>query len=91
MGEQEEAEEKEKEWFDGYMRDRARELYDSLGDLVNRGGVLPIQPSGTGGIVVVGWSLASVWMNALLTYGPTFQGEDVGLLRSLRRVVCYGT
>ncbi|KAI0755809.1 alpha/beta-hydrolase [Fomes fomentarius] len=89
LGEQEEPEAEEKERVDGYMRDRAREVYDSLGDIVKRGGVVPIQPSGTGGIVVVGWSLASIWMNVLLAYGPTFQGEDVGLPKFLRRVVCY--
>ncbi|KAL7284812.1 hypothetical protein ACG7TL_002122 [Trametes sanguinea] len=56
---------KTKEEAKAVMRDRGRELYDFLVDYVQREDVPPANGN-EGGIIVVGWSLGSVWINALL-------------------------
>ena len=80
------------------MRDRGREVYDYLADLVKREAIPPLRAGGDdahtklkGGIVLVGWSLGTVSMTTLLAYAPSFQSDsDVQLSKWVRRVVLYG-
>ncbi|KAI0713772.1 Alpha/Beta hydrolase protein [Earliella scabrosa] len=67
-----------------FMRDRARELYDYLAELVEAG--LVTKP---GGIVLAGWSLGAVWLSALLTHAASFPVTQVRLSEYLKRVVYY--
>ena len=74
-------------------RDRARELYEYLEDLVQREDIpQPSYGEGgevRGGIVLVGWSLGSVWAIAFMAHAPSFR-SDVQLSKWVRRVVLYG-
>ncbi|KAI0739379.1 hypothetical protein C8Q80DRAFT_1274452 [Daedaleopsis nitida] len=78
-----------KQRVDEYMLRRAHEVHDFLEDLVGRGGVMPLQPDGAGGLVLVGWSLAAIWTNAFLAYTSTYPSNCVKLPQYLKRVVCY--
>ena len=74
------------------MRSRGRELFDLLVELVkvSKGG-LPLADRGKGGIILVGWSFGTTWMNALLANIASFHTDaEVNLERYVRRVVLYG-
>ena len=71
------------------MKERARELYDYLVQLVKRGGVVPAQGK-KGGLVLAGWSLGATWLSALLTHVASFPVEDVNLKDYVTRIVYYG-
>ncbi|PIL34449.1 hypothetical protein GSI_03225 [Ganoderma sinense ZZ0214-1] len=78
--------------FGRFLRDRAREVFDFLEDLVRHDHIPPAQHSkNTGGIVVAGWSLGALWMTSLLAYAPTFPVNDVELSAYVRRVVVFDT
>ncbi len=80
-----------REHFDRFLRDRAREVFDFLEDLVRRDNIPPAQPDrNAGGIVVAGWSLGALWMTSLLAYAPSFPVNDVELSGYVRRVVVFG-
>ncbi|KAI0641977.1 Alpha/Beta hydrolase protein [Trametes meyenii] len=73
-----------------FMRDRARELYDSLEDLVQELDIPPVRPGApTGGIVLVGWSLGATWMLALLRHVAEFPVNEINLRDYIRRVVLW--
>ena len=75
-----------------FMRSRGRELFDLLVELVkvSKGG-LPLADRGKGGIILVGWSFGTTWMNALLANIASFHTDaEVNLERYVRRVVLYG-
>ena len=73
------------------MRDRAREVYDYLAELVVREDIPRANGSGKGGIVFVGWSFGTLWATAFLTHAPNFEPvEGVDLSVYVRRVVAYG-
>ncbi len=73
------------------MKERARETYDYLLELVKSGVVTPPNPGNTGGIILAGWSLGAVWLSALLTHVASFPVSDVKLGDYVRRIVYYGT
>ncbi|KAH9937793.1 uncharacterized protein BXZ73DRAFT_89228 [Epithele typhae] len=71
-----------------FMRARAREVYDFLADLIEGGDVREAQPKkNAGGLVVVGWSFATVWMTALLAHVAEFETVAAPLSKYMRRVV----
>lgn len=75
-----------------FMRDRARELYQTVEGLVVERN---LPPAGTGsqtsGIVLVGWSLGATWMTSLLAHIAEFSVGAVNLRDYVRRVVLSGT
>ncbi|KAI0355227.1 alpha/beta-hydrolase [Trametes cingulata] len=75
---------------EAFMRDRAREVYDFLADFVRRERI-PRPQGNAGGLVVVGWSLGSVWITALLANVRLFPETDVKLSEYVRRVILYDT
>ncbi|EJF62060.1 hypothetical protein DICSQDRAFT_169637 [Dichomitus squalens LYAD-421 SS1] len=75
-----------------FMRDRAREVYDLLEDIVRQDNIPPAQPEkNTGGIILAGWSFGALWMNALMAYVSSFPVNDVELSKYVRRVVIFDT
>ena len=75
---------------------RARELYDTVARLVERDHVPEVQ-GGKGGIIVMGWSLGTLWATAFLAQAPGFAAADqergkvtVDLSKYVRRVVAFG-
>ncbi|TBU29253.1 Alpha/Beta hydrolase protein [Dichomitus squalens] len=73
------------------MRDRARELYDYLVDLIQSEDIPLSRTEGEdarGGIILVGWSFGSVWATAFLAHAPSFH-SDIHLSKWVRRVVFY--
>jgi len=44
----------------------------------------------SGGIILVGWSMCSLWMTAFLAYAHTYPMTSVSVDRYIRRVVTYG-
>ena len=75
----------------GFMRDRAREVYDLLVKFVADNDVpLASHADNTGGIIVSGWSFGSGLMIALLAYVAEFPVSGVELGKYVRRVVFYG-
>ena len=78
--------------FDRFLKDRAREVFDFLEDLVRRDDIPPAQHDiGMGGIIIAGWSLGALWMTSLLAYAPSFPVNDVELSAYVRRVAVFGT
>ena len=76
----------------GWMRERAREVYDLLVHLVTAHRIPLAQPEANkGGIIVVGWSFGTTLMTALLANMASFPVENVDLRKYLRRVVFLGT
>ncbi|KAI0365120.1 alpha/beta-hydrolase [Pilatotrama ljubarskyi] len=73
---------------EAFMRDRAREVYNFLADFVRRERI-PRAQTNAGGLVVVGWSLGSVWITALLANVRLFPEGDVKLSEYVRRVILY--
>lgn len=72
-----------------YMKDRARELYDFLVELAVTEG-LP-KASEKSGMIVVGWSLGSAWITALLAHLDTFDGIEMLLGSFAREFILLGT
>ncbi|KAH9887036.1 hypothetical protein C8Q73DRAFT_714415 [Cubamyces lactineus] len=71
-----------------FMKERARELYDLLVQLVKTGDVPAVdRKNNKGGIVVAGWSFGTSWMTALLANVMAFPVEDIKLSDYMRRVV----
>ncbi|KAI0675558.1 hypothetical protein C8Q78DRAFT_1074570 [Trametes maxima] len=76
------------ERLEKFTRQRAHELYNSLEDLVVKCKIPPTcSPAGTGGVVLVGWSLGALWMTALLSYVAGFPIGRVNLSDYVKRVV----
>ncbi|KAH9850910.1 hypothetical protein C2E23DRAFT_266108 [Lenzites betulinus] len=76
--------------LDIFLKERAREMFDLLVELVQSGGVAPAQlASNAGGIVVAGWSFGGIWMTALLAHVASFVGEGPDLSEYVRRVVLF--
>ncbi len=71
------------------MADHGRDVYDFLVDFIRRERI-PIARGNTGGVVLVGWSLACVWITALLANIASFPVGDVKVVTYVRRVVLYG-
>ncbi|KAI0776700.1 Alpha/Beta hydrolase protein [Trametes elegans] len=71
-----------------FMRERAREVYDLLVELVKEGNVAAAnREQGTGGIIVAGWSFGSGLMTALLANLASFPANEVKISQYVRRVV----
>ncbi|KAI0334193.1 hypothetical protein GY45DRAFT_1318644 [Cubamyces sp. BRFM 1775] len=71
-----------------FMKERARELYDLLVQLVKNEDITAAdRKNNKGGIVVAGWSFGSSWMTALLANVAAFPVEDIKLSDHIRRVV----
>ncbi|KAI0776698.1 hypothetical protein BD413DRAFT_522025 [Trametes elegans] len=69
-----------------FMKDRAREVYDLLTQLVEGGSVTPAdRKNKKGGIILTGWSFGTCWATAFLAFAPSFVGE-VKLSDYVRRV-----
>ena len=82
---------KRREKLLAFMKNRAREIYDFLEELVAEGDIPVAQKErNTGGIIVVGWSFGSTWMLALLASVGSFPVNDIALSRYVRRVICHG-
>ena len=76
-----------------FSRHRGQELLAFLAELVRERGIPPANPAeNKGGIVVAGWSMGMLWMNALLGSLETSDKEEGGvdLSKYLRRVVIHG-
>ncbi|KAI0648547.1 Alpha/Beta hydrolase protein [Trametes meyenii] len=80
----EEADAEMQEW----LRNRAREVHDFLGDFVRRERI-PSPQGQTGGLVIVGWSFGSSWITSLLANVGLFPEGDLKLSEYVRRVVMY--
>ena len=77
-----------------FVMNRGREVLAFLAELVRRDGIpLADVRANAGGIVLVGWSLGTVWMNAALAALNAGSDDtlDVDLSKYLRRVIIYGT
>ena len=75
-----------------FMDERARELYDFLVDFVRTNKIPVAHPdTNAGGIVIVGWSLATAWMTALLANVASFPVGDIKLRDYIRCVLLHGT
>ena len=79
----------------GWMKERARELYDLLVWLVETEHIPPAGTPegnpGTGGIVLVGWSFGTILVTALLANIASFSKETgVALSSFVQRVVFHG-
>ncbi|KAH9896514.1 hypothetical protein C8Q73DRAFT_413243 [Cubamyces lactineus] len=74
-----------------FTRDRAVELYTWLATSVTEGKIQPFDTATrTGGAVLAGWSLGSVWMLCLLAHGDLACNiKGVNLRQTIRRVVFY--
>ena len=76
----------------GFMRERAREVYDLLVHFVAQHNIPPARPEeNKGGIVIGGWSFGTGWMTSLLANVSSFPVHDVELSRYVRRVIFYGS
>ena len=76
-----------------FSRHRGQELLAFLAELVRERGIPPANPAeNKGGIVVAGWSMGMLWMNALLGSLETSDKEEGGvdLSKYLRRVIIHG-
>ncbi|KAI0755807.1 hypothetical protein C8Q74DRAFT_1305452 [Fomes fomentarius] len=74
--------------FMPYLKDRARELHSFLVNFVVENDIPSIHGN-TGGIILAGWSLGSIWMTALLAHVQTFPVVDVELGAYMRRIVLH--
>ncbi|KAH9896515.1 hypothetical protein C8Q73DRAFT_413163 [Cubamyces lactineus] len=74
-----------------FMRARALELYDWVATSVNDGKICAFDPTtGTGGVIVAGWSLGTIWITALLANGDLATSVNgVDLRNIIRRAVLY--
>ncbi|CDO68088.1 hypothetical protein BN946_scf184788.g19 [Trametes cinnabarina] len=71
-----------------FMRDRARELYDFLVQVVRDGNTpAPDTENNTGGIVLAGWSFGTGLITAFLANVASFPTTDIKLGDYIRRVV----
>ncbi|KAI0632766.1 Alpha/Beta hydrolase protein [Trametes polyzona] len=71
-----------------FMKERAREVYDFLVQLVQNGKIpLYDREAKKGGIVLAGWSFGTGWMTAFLAHLASFSADDTLLSKYLRRVV----
>ncbi|KAI0630814.1 Alpha/Beta hydrolase protein [Trametes polyzona] len=77
-----------KQMLETFMRDRALDLYRTIEDLIVQLRLPTIKTdSGTGGVVLVGWSLGATFMMALLRHITEFPVGTVNLRDYVRRVV----
>ncbi|KAI1789100.1 hypothetical protein LXA43DRAFT_1155822 [Ganoderma leucocontextum] len=78
--------------LEAFMRERAREVYDTLASFVH-GNNIPLsqREENKGGIVLAGWSFGTAWMTAFLAHAPSFSApnSDIELGKYMRRVVFY--
>ncbi|KAI0682296.1 Alpha/Beta hydrolase protein [Cerioporus squamosus] len=75
-----------------FLRERAREVYEYLADLVKRESIPPVQGSGQdakGAIVLAGWSLGAIWPLAFLAHAPSLRSPEVDLSQYVRRVISH--
>lgn len=70
------------------MKDRARELYDLLVKVAITEGTPKV--SEKSGMVVVGWSLGSAWVTALLAHLETFEEAEKVLQQYTRKFILLG-
>ncbi|EIW52719.1 uncharacterized protein TRAVEDRAFT_135327 [Trametes versicolor FP-101664 SS1] len=76
--------------IDVFMKERAREVYDLLIELVKNEDLPPFQRErNTGGIIVAGWSFGTVWITALLAHSASFATNSVDLSAYMRRVIFF--
>ena len=68
-----------------FMEERARELYDFVAAYIESEGITK-----EGGITIAGWSMGSLWINALLTFGPTFPIGNFPIADYIRALTAYG-
>ena len=77
-----------------FARRRGQELLEFLVELIRERGIPEMLPGKKrSGIVVMGWSLGTVWMSALLgcLESPNNGNFGIDLSKYLRRVVLYGS
>lgn len=71
-----------------YMKDRARELYQLLVEVAITEAIPKV--SEKSGMVVVGWSLGSAWITALLAHLEEFEGAETLLQSYARNFILLG-
>ena len=75
-----------------FMRERAREVYDMLLEFVANNDIPQANArANAGGIILGGWSFASAWMTAFLSYIGEFTVDGAELGKYVRRVILHGT
>ncbi|KAH9923735.1 uncharacterized protein BXZ73DRAFT_50892 [Epithele typhae] len=75
---------------DDFLKQQARELYDTLADFAKRENIPRVHEDKKGGIVVAGWSYGSRLMLAFLAHAHSFApSHGADLLTHLRRVIFY--
>ncbi|KAI0744998.1 hypothetical protein C8Q76DRAFT_605350 [Earliella scabrosa] len=73
-----------------FIKHRGHELLRFLTELIQTRGIPRAQPGeNKDGIVVAGWSLGVLWMNAILAHAASYSHYDVDLNDYLRRVILY--
>lgn len=71
-----------------YMKDRARELYHFLVEVATTEAIPKV--SEKSGMIIVGWSLGSAWITALLAHLEEFEGAGIMLQSYARKFICLG-
>ncbi|EIM81568.1 uncharacterized protein STEHIDRAFT_161747 [Stereum hirsutum FP-91666 SS1] len=69
-----------------YMKDRSRELYHFLVEVATTEAIPNV--SEKSGMIVVGWSLGSAWITALLAHLEEFEGAGIMLQSYARKFIC---
>lgn len=74
-----------------FMKHRGHELLRFLAEFARTQNIPHADPANNaGGIIVAGWSMGIIWMNALLAHAASFWHDDVNLDKYVRRVILYG-
>ncbi|KAI1789098.1 hypothetical protein LXA43DRAFT_595792 [Ganoderma leucocontextum] len=72
------------------MKEGAIDVFKLLARFIADNHVPPAQPqANSGGIVLVGWSLGTAWLTALLASVPPLSADAVDLTEYVRRIVFY--
>ncbi|KAI0779996.1 hypothetical protein C8Q74DRAFT_1197581 [Fomes fomentarius] len=73
-----------------FMKHRGHELLRFLAEFARTQNIPHADPANNaGGIIVAGWSMGIIWMNALLAHAASFWHDDVSLDKYVRRVILY--
>jgi hypothetical protein len=75
--------------LEGYMRDRAYEVFDFLCAFVKQEHI-PKAQKHSGGIILCSWSFGGMWMTALLANLASFPPDKFDLTQYIRCTTLYG-
>lgn len=71
------------------MKDRARDLYDFLCELIVTESIPRV--SKDGGISLIGWSFGGAWIIALLAHLEVFENDNATIGTHIRKFILLGT